>query len=46
MTDLQTRIESAFEQRATLTPQTITAELRADLTTALAVIDNGSYRVA
>lgn len=46
MTDLQTRIESAFEQRATLTPQTISAELRADLTTALAGIDNGSYRVA
>ncbi|MBY6063230.1 2,3,4,5-tetrahydropyridine-2,6-dicarboxylate N-succinyltransferase [Pseudidiomarina sediminum] len=46
MTELQARIENAFEQRANLTPETISAQLRDDLNATLAGIDAGELRVA
>lgn len=46
MTDLQQRIESAFEQRASITPTTVSAELRADIEQVVTAIDAGQLRVA
>ena len=46
MTDLQQRIEAAFENRAELTPANAPAELVADVKQALAMLDSGQARVA
>jgi 2,3,4,5-tetrahydropyridine-2-carboxylate N-succinyltransferase len=46
MTDIQRRIESAFEQRASITPATASAELRADIEQVVTAIDGGQLRVA
>lgn len=46
MTELQNRIEAAFERRAELTPASAPAELAADVKQALAMLDSGEARVA
>lgn len=46
MIELQQRIEDAFEQRAELSPKQVPAQLRKDLDTVIAGLDNGSMRVA
>ncbi|QIZ77398.1 2,3,4,5-tetrahydropyridine-2,6-dicarboxylate N-succinyltransferase [Ferrimonas lipolytica] len=46
MTELQNRIEAAFERRAEITPATAPAELAADVKRALAMLDSGEARVA
>ncbi|WP_298440504.1 2,3,4,5-tetrahydropyridine-2,6-dicarboxylate N-succinyltransferase [uncultured Ferrimonas sp.] len=46
MTELQNRIETAFERRAELTPANAPAELAADVKQALAMLDSGEARVA
>src|SRR5690554_3954143 len=46
MTTLQQRIDDAFEHRAELSPQRISAELQRDLTEVIDRIDRGDLRVA
>lgn len=46
MSSLETRINAAFEQRDTLTPATISAELKADIDQVIEEIDRGNLRVA
>jgi 2,3,4,5-tetrahydropyridine-2,6-dicarboxylate N-succinyltransferase len=43
---LQTTVEAAFESRAGITPQNVTAEVRAAVETALSLLDSGNLRVA
>ena len=43
---LQMTIEAAFESRANITPQNVTAEVRAAVETALSLLDTGNLRVA
>ncbi len=46
MTELQQRIEAAFENRANLTPANADAALVADVKSVLAMLDSGEARVA
>ena len=46
MTDLKTTIEQAFEQRASITPATVSSEIRDAIEQALALLDSGEARVA
>ncbi len=46
MPDLQTTIEQAFEHRADITPQTVTAETRDAIIDAIEQLDQGHLRVA
>lgn len=46
MSDLKNLIESAFEQRADITPKTASAELKQAVEQVLSMLDNGSARVA
>jgi len=46
MSELQQIIESAFENRANITPSTVTDEVKQAVTDALAALNNGSARVA
>lgn len=46
MSDLKTVIEAAFEQRASITPSTVTAEVKAAVTAAIELLDSGKARVA
>ncbi|WP_445426329.1 2,3,4,5-tetrahydropyridine-2,6-dicarboxylate N-succinyltransferase [Alishewanella sp. HL-SH06] len=46
MSDLKNLIETAFEQRADITPKTVTAELKQAVEQVLSMLDNGSARVA
>lgn len=46
MSDLQRIIESAFEQRADITPKTVTPEVKQAVEQVLTMLDNGSARVA
>jgi 2,3,4,5-tetrahydropyridine-2-carboxylate N-succinyltransferase len=44
--ELQTEIEAAFERRADMTPQTVTARVREAVEAAVALLDAGTARVA
>ncbi len=46
MTELQKIIEEAFEQRADITPASVTAEVKEAVLATLATLNNGSARVA
>lgn len=46
MSDLKSVIEAAFEQRASITPSTVTAEVKAAVTAAIELLDSGKARVA
>ena len=46
MTSLQTTIETAFDNRANITPATVTAEVKNAVDSALAMLDSGEARVA
>lgn len=46
MSDLKSIIEAAFEQRASITPGTVTAEVKAAVTAAIELLDSGKARVA
>ncbi|MGV6818222.1 MAG: 2,3,4,5-tetrahydropyridine-2,6-dicarboxylate N-succinyltransferase [Thiotrichales bacterium] len=46
MTDLQSTIETAFEQRADITPANVTPEVKAAVTEAIQMLDSGAARVA
>ncbi len=46
MSDIQQIIEQAFENRAEITPSTVTAEVRDAVNTAIGLIDSGEQRVA
>ncbi|WP_016955850.1 2,3,4,5-tetrahydropyridine-2,6-dicarboxylate N-succinyltransferase [Catenovulum sp. SX2] len=46
MSDLKSIIESAFEQRADITPATVTAEVKSAVEEAVALLDSGKARVA
>lgn len=46
MTDLQQRIETAFENRADINPKTVNHQLRNDIETVVQGIDKGELRVA
>lgn len=46
MSDLKNFIETAFEQRADITPKTVTAEVKQAVEQVLSMLDNGSARVA
>lgn len=46
MSDLKNLIESAFEQRADITPKTASTELKQAVEQVLSMLDNGSARVA
>lgn len=46
MSDLKNLIETAFEQRADITPKTASAELKQAVEQVLSMLDNGSARVA
>ena len=46
MSELQTIIEQAFEDRANITPATVSAEIKQAVLDALAALNNGSARVA
>jgi 2,3,4,5-tetrahydropyridine-2-carboxylate N-succinyltransferase len=46
LSDLKSIIEAAFEQRASITPATVTAEVKAAVTAALELLDSGKARVA
>lgn len=46
MTDLQTVIEQAFEQRDAITPATVTAEVKQAIEQAVNMLDKGEARVA
>jgi 2,3,4,5-tetrahydropyridine-2,6-dicarboxylate N-succinyltransferase len=45
-TDLQASIETAFEQRAAITPQSVTPGVREAVESAIALLDAGTARVA
>lgn len=45
-TDLKSIIETAFEQRADITPATVSPEIRQAVTQAIELLDNGQARVA
>lgn len=46
MSDLKHLIETAFEQRADITPKTVSAEVKQAVEQVLQMLDNGSARVA
>ena len=46
MSDLKSVIEAAFEQRASITPATVTAEVKAAVIAAIELLDSGKARVA
>ncbi|MDX3774491.1 2,3,4,5-tetrahydropyridine-2,6-dicarboxylate N-succinyltransferase [Chromatiaceae bacterium AAb-1] len=46
MSDLKTIIEQAFEQRADITPATVSSEIRQAVSNAIALLDSGQARVA
>ncbi|EWH11322.1 2,3,4,5-tetrahydropyridine-2,6-carboxylate N-succinyltransferase [Catenovulum agarivorans DS-2] len=46
MSDLKSIIESAFEQRADITPATVSAEVKSAVEEAVALLDSGKARVA
>ncbi|MCT8126824.1 2,3,4,5-tetrahydropyridine-2,6-dicarboxylate N-succinyltransferase [Alishewanella sp. BS5-314] len=46
MSDLKSIIETAFEQRADITPKTVSAEVKQAVEQVLSMLDNGSARVA
>lgn len=46
MSDLKSIIEQAFEQRADITPNTVSAEVKQAVEQVLTMLDNGSARVA
>lgn len=46
MSELKSIIETAFEQRADITPNTVSAEIKQAVNTVIAMLDNGSARVA
>jgi 2,3,4,5-tetrahydropyridine-2-carboxylate N-succinyltransferase len=46
MSDLKSLIETAFEQRADITPKTVSAEVKQAVEQVLSMLDNGSARVA
>ncbi|NQZ11960.1 MAG: 2,3,4,5-tetrahydropyridine-2,6-dicarboxylate N-succinyltransferase [Algicola sp.] len=46
MTSLQTTIETAFDNRANITPATVTTEVKNAVDSALAMLDSGQARVA
>lgn len=46
MTDLQSTIESAFEQRAEITPANVTPQVKEAVTEAINMLDSGAARVA
>ncbi|RLV59814.1 2,3,4,5-tetrahydropyridine-2,6-dicarboxylate N-succinyltransferase [Parashewanella curva] len=46
MEALRQRIEAAFEERDTITPSTVSAELKLDIENAIAMLDSGEARVA
>jgi 2,3,4,5-tetrahydropyridine-2-carboxylate N-succinyltransferase len=46
LSDLKSVIEAAFEQRASITPATVTAEVKAAVTAAIELLDSGKARVA
>ncbi|PTB89941.1 2,3,4,5-tetrahydropyridine-2,6-dicarboxylate N-succinyltransferase [Pseudidiomarina aestuarii] len=46
MTDLQQRIETAFENRADINPKTVSNQLRSDIEEVIQSIDSGERRVA
>jgi 2,3,4,5-tetrahydropyridine-2-carboxylate N-succinyltransferase len=46
MSDLQTIIETAFENRDSITPNTVSAEVKQAVESAIALLDSGEARVA
>lgn len=46
MSELKSIIESAFEQRADITPTNVSSDVKQAVETALAMLDNGTARVA
>ncbi|MBZ9612840.1 2,3,4,5-tetrahydropyridine-2,6-dicarboxylate N-succinyltransferase [Rheinheimera maricola] len=46
MSELKSIIEQAFEQRADITPSTVSADVKQAVATAISMLDNGSARVA
>lgn len=46
MTDLKTIIEAAFEERMSITPTTVSAEIKNAVQAAIALLDSGQARVA
>jgi 2,3,4,5-tetrahydropyridine-2-carboxylate N-succinyltransferase len=46
MSDLQTIIETAFENRDSITPSTVSAEIKQAVESAIALLDSGEARVA
>lgn len=46
MSDLKSIIETAFEQRADITPKTVSAQVKQAVEQVLSMLDNGSARVA
>jgi 2,3,4,5-tetrahydropyridine-2-carboxylate N-succinyltransferase len=46
LSDLKSVIEAAFEQRASITPSTVTAEVKTAVTAAIELLDSGKARVA
>ncbi|WP_133406344.1 2,3,4,5-tetrahydropyridine-2,6-dicarboxylate N-succinyltransferase [Parashewanella tropica] len=46
MEALRQRIEAAFEERDTITPSTVSAELKQDIENAIQMLDSGEARVA
>ena len=46
MTDLKTIIEAAFEERMSITPSTVSAEVKQAVQAAIALLDSGQARVA
>ena len=46
MSDLQTTIESAFENRASISPATVATDIKAAVQEALGMLDSGAARVA
>ena len=46
MTDLKTIIEAAFEERASITPANVSAEIKNAVQAAIALLDSGQARVA
>lgn len=46
MSELKSIIEQAFEQRADITPSTVSTEVKHAVSTAISMLDNGSARVA
>ena len=46
MTDLQTIIDNAFEQRAEITPRSVETHVKEAVTEAIELLDSGKMRVA